>query len=290
MAVLTIGEAMVLVTPARPEPLEQAVDFRLDVAGAESNVATHLVRAGRPAMWAGAVGSDALGRRLVAMLANRGVDTSLVQVDEDAPTGVFFKDPQPGATQVWYYRRDSAASLLGPELVATLPLPEFDLVHLTGITAALSTSCLALLDETINASRRAGVPVSFDVNYRSALWPPETAGPTLLDLARRCDYVFVGRDEAEAVWDATGVNEIRNLVDDPVQLVVKDGPVGAYAFAGDHTSFVPAPEVELVDAVGAGDAFAAGYLSAVLDGEPSDAALARGHELAAVVVTTTTDV
>jgi 2-dehydro-3-deoxygluconokinase len=290
MAVLTIGEAMVLVTPARPEPLEQAVDFRLDVAGAESNVATHLVRAGRPAMWAGAVGNDALGRRLVATLVGRGVDTSLVHVDDRAPTGVFFKDPDVGVTRVWYYRRDSAASLLGPEFVATLPLHDVDLVHLTGITAALSESCLALLDETIIASRRAGIPVSFDVNYRSALWPPARAGPTLLGLARRCDTVFVGRDEAETVWGAKRVDEIRKLVDDPVQLVVKDGAVGAHAFDGDGSTFVPSPAVELVDAVGAGDAFAAGYLSAVLDGEAADAALARGHELAALVVTTTTDV
>ena len=290
MAVLTIGEAMVLVTPARPEPLEQAVDFRLDVAGAESNVATHLVRTGRPAMWAGAVGNDALGRRLVAMLAGRGVDTSFVHVDDRAPTGVFFKDPQAGGTRVWYYRRGSAASLLGPEFVATLPLPDVDLVHLTGITAALSPSCFALLDATITASRRAAVPVSFDVNYRPALWPRETAGPTLLEIARRCDYVFVGRDEAEALWDTSEVDEIRKLVDDPVQLIVKDGANGAHAFAGDRSCFVPAPAVELVDAVGAGDAFAAGYLSAVLDDETSDAALARGHERAAVALVTTTDV
>ena len=280
---------MVQVTPTQVQPLEQAIDFRLDVAGAEANVATHLVRAGRHAMWAGAVGNDPLGRRVLATLGDRGVDTTLVHVDEAAPTGVYFKDPQPDGTRVWYYRQHSAASRLGPEFAASLPLADADLVHVSGINAALSESNRALLDEVIALSIRAGVPVSFDVNFRPALWSPEVAGPVLYGFAQRCDYVFVGLDEAAVLWGTSDADSLRDLVAGPGQLVVKDGAVGASAFAGGRRWFIAAPAVKVVEPVGAGDAFAGGYLASVLAGESPEAALERGHEFAAVSLTTTAD-
>jgi 2-dehydro-3-deoxygluconokinase len=287
--VLAIGETMVMVAPEVAQPLEEAVAFRLDVGGAESNVASHLAGAGVPAAWAGAVGDDALGRRLVATLADRGVDVSLVRVDPHAPTGVYFKDPGAEGTRVLYYRSGSAASRLGPAFAAELPLREAPLVHLSGITPALSGSCRALVEEIIAVRRTHGLPVSFDVNYRPALWDPENAAPVLLDLARRCDVVFVGRDEAAVLWGTTTADEVRALVGHPGTLVVKDGAVGAHAFRGDATAHAPAGRVTVVEPVGAGDAFAAGYLSAMLAGSPATDALARGHRFAAAVLATTMD-
>jgi len=289
LSLLAIGETMVLVTPEVAEPLETATAFRLDIAGAESNVASHLARAGVPAAWASAVGDDALGRRLVATLDKRGVDTSLVTIDAEAPTGVFFKDPAPHGTRVLYYRRGSAASRLGPTFAAGLPLAEAAIVHVSGITAALSDSCRAMLDAVIAARTKHGLPVSFDVNYRSGLWSPEVAGPVLLDLARRCGLVFVGRDEAQTLWGTATAAEARALIGAGNRLVVKDGEVGAHAFAGGREDFVPADRVDVVEAVGAGDAFAAGYLAADLAGEPPDWALERGHRFAARVLATTGD-
>jgi 2-dehydro-3-deoxygluconokinase len=284
--VLTVGETMALLTPELPEPLETASTLRLDIGGAESNVACHLARAGVPASWASAVGDDALGRRILATLAARGVDTSLVLVDPDAPTGVYFKDPGAG---VLYHRRGSAASRLGPGFAATLPLDGVPLVHVSGITAALSDSCRALLDEIIRIRRSHGMPVSFDVNYRPALWPTAVAGPALLDLARRCHIVFVGRDEAETLWATPTAEEVRALLGRGPRLVVKDADVGAHCFHADGTHFAPAQVVEVVEAVGAGDAFAAGFLAADLAGEPPAAALEQGHRFAAAVLATTTD-
>ena len=286
--VLTIGETMVLVTPERPEPLERAAGFRLDVAGAESNLASHLARAGVPAAWASAVGDDALGRRLTATLESRGVDTSLVLVDPDAPTGVFFKDPGSAGTRVLYYRRGSAASRLGPSYAAKLPLTAAPLVHVSGITAALSESCRALLDEVIAVRATAGLPVSFDVNYRPALWDHAVAARELLDLARRCDLVFVGRDEAATLWGTSSAAEVRDLIGTG-KLIVKDGDVGAHAFIGDEAHFVAAETVEVLEPVGAGDAFAAGYLAAELAGASPTDALARGHRFAAAALATMGD-
>ena len=284
--VLTLGETMALVTPEAAEPLETATAFRLEIGGAESNVASHLARAGVAAAWASAVGADVLGRRLLATLEKRGVDTSLVRIDPAAPTGVYFKDPGAG---VLYYRRGSAASRLGPGFAAGLPLSSVPLVHISGITAALSDSCRDLLDTVIEARRTAGRPISFDVNHRPALWAPGVAADTLLDLARRCDLVFVGRDEAEELWGTSTAAGVRGLLGPGPRLVVKDGAVGAHCFHPAGSDFAPALPVEVVEAVGAGDAFAAGFIAAELAGESPAVALERGHQVAAAVLATTAD-
>ena len=284
--VLTLGETMALVTPETAEPLETATAFRLEIGGAESNVASHLARAGVAAAWASAVGADVLGRRLLATLEKRGVDTALVRVDPEAPTGVYFKDPGAG---VLYYRRGSAASRLGPAYAAGLPLATVPLVHISGITAALSDSCRALLDAVIAARQEAGLPVSFDVNYRPSLWAPGAAADALLALARQCDLVFVGRDEAEALWGTATAAEVRGLIGAGPRLVVKDGEIGAHCFHPAGDEFAPTTPVEVVEAVGAGDAFAAGFIAADLAGEPPAAALERGHRVAAAVLATTAD-
>jgi 2-dehydro-3-deoxygluconokinase len=284
--VLTLGETMALVTPELAEPLETASAFRLDVGGAESNVASHLAKAGIAASWASAVGDDALGRRLIATLEKRGVDTSLVLTDPDSPTGVYFKDPGAG---VLYYRRGSAASRLGPAYAAELPLRVVPLVHVSGITAALSDSCRALLEAVLDVRRVAGLPVSFDVNYRPALWAPGVAAVELLALARRCDLVFVGRDEAETLWGTATAEDVRALLGPGPRLVVKDGDVGAHCFHAGGSDFAATKPVEVVEAVGAGDAFAAGFLAAELAGSSPGAALERGHRFAAAVLATTAD-
>jgi 2-dehydro-3-deoxygluconokinase len=288
--VLAIGETMALLAPRGAQSLETTDELRLDIGGAESNVASHLARVGVSSAWAGAVGDDPLGRRVVATLRARGVDTSWVAVDPAAPTGVYFKDPNPAGTRVSYYRSGSAASRLGPEFADRLPLDEVGLVHLTGITLALSASNAALVDRVLERRRSAGLPVSFDVNYRPALWPDAaTAAAALLSAAQRADIVFVGRDEAEALWGTATAAGVRALLSGCPMLVVKDAERGAHAFGtGDDVVLEPEP-VEVVEPVGAGDAFAAGYLAATLAGTSRLESLRAGHRAAARVLISTID-
>lgn len=274
--VLCLGETMAMVTPAVPEPLAQAGNLRLDIGGAESNVALYLADLGHRTAWASRVGDDPLGRRIVAALTQHGVDTDYVLFDTEAPTGVYFKDPGTDGTRVFYYRAGSAASRLSDTDLATLPIHETPLVHVSGITAALSESCRALLRTVLKRE----LPVSFDVNYRPGLWPTAEAGPVLLDLARQADIVFVGRDEAETLWGASTAHDIRELIGGP-RLIVKDGAVGATEFENAAQMFVAAPPVKVVEPVGAGDAFAAGYLSGLLRGSSSAERLRLGHAVAA---------
>lgn len=284
--VITIGETMILVTPGTNATLELADRFQLDVGGAESNVATHLAALGHHASWVSRVGDDALGRRLANTIAGRGVDISLVEVVPDAPTGVYFKNPGNG---VLYYRRGSAASTMGPDILKRIPLAEAELVHLSGITPALSASCSALVDAAMDQVEAAEGFLSFDVNYRSALWDPSEAAGRLHRLAQRSDIVFVGLDEAETLWGTRTAAEVRALLHAPRKLVVKDGDVGATEFSSVGETFVPALSVEVLEAVGAGDAFAAGYLAAHLDGADATQRLAAGHARAALVLRSMSD-
>lgn len=288
--VLTLGETMVMLTPTAAEPLETTARLDVHAGGAESNVAAWLVSEGVPTCWVSRVGDDPLGRRLVAEVRARGVDVSRVQVDPDAPTGLYLKDPTPEGTRVHYYRRGSAASRMDVALLDGLPLDTVRLVHLTGITPGLSPSCAELVDGLLDRARAAGVPVSFDVNFRPGVWPVPVAAPRLHALADRADVVLVGLDEARTVWGATTPEEVRALLPGPGRVVVKDAAAGATELTAAGAVHVPAHRVRVVEPVGAGDAFAGGYLAALLHGADPEAALRRGHDLAARALTATSDV
>jgi N-acetylmuramic acid 6-phosphate etherase len=284
---ISIGETMVVIAPTTAESLETATDFSLGAGGAESNVAIHVARLGFDAGWVSAVGNDALGRRLTRQISERGVDTRWLAVHPDAPTGVYFKDP---GTGVLYYRGGSAASRMSPASLEQIPLERTSVVHLSGITAALSASCGALLDAVFERLADTSVLVSFDVNFRSGLWDAAEAAPRLLELASRADVVLVGLDEAETLWGTTTPEAVRELLNAPARLVVKDGHVGATEFSGTEAVFAPAIATEVLEAIGAGDAFAGGYLAAHLAGANAEERLAAGHRQAVLALKTHGDV
>ena len=287
--ILCLGETMVMVTPREPVPLAEADLFRLSVGGAESTVALYLSEMGHDVAWVSRVGADPLGDRILDTLARAGVDTSLVDRDADARTGVYFKDPDLDGTCVYYYRDNSAASLMGPATLDRLPLTSARLVHFSGITPGLSSSCAELASELVRRVKASGTLLSFDVNYRRGIWSRDVAAPILLGLSREVDIVFVGLDEAQHLWGTTSAEDVRSLVGTANLLIVKDGAVGATEFDGATSTFVPALEVQVVEPVGAGDAFAAGYLSALLGAETPAARLSLGQATAARALGSTHD-
>lgn len=283
---LAIGETMAMVAPVVATSARDADTFLLDAGGAESNVAAHVAALGHRAVWFSRLGADALGHRIARQLTERGVDVSRVVFDDAHPTGLYVKDPGHG---VLYYRRGSAASHLSVDDAEAVSFDGVDLLHVSGITAAISASAAAFLSRVMARVREHGVPVSFDVNHRAALWSAATAGPVLLDLARGADIVLVGRDEAQTLWGTDASGDVRALLPDVTELVVKDGDVGATAFVGADEVFEPALVVEVVEAVGAGDAFAGGYLAGRLSGDPVADRLRAGHARAARTLRTTKD-
>lgn len=283
---LAIGETMALVTPVVATPVADADAFLLEAGGAESNVAAHVAALGHRALWFSRLGDDALGRRVARQLAARGVDVGRVVFDGAHPTGLYVKDPGNG---VLYYRRGSAAAQLSPADAETVAFDGIDLLHVSGITAAISASAASFLTRVIARAHEAGVTVSFDVNHRAPLWDAATAAPALLALARTADIVLVGRDEAETLWGTPTAADVRALLPDVPELIVKDGDVGATAFVGTDELFEPALVVEVVEPVGAGDAFAGGYLAGRLAGATVPECLHAGHERAALTLQTTAD-
>ncbi|MCP2638213.1 sugar kinase [Microbacterium sp. HD4P20] len=283
---LAIGETMAMVTPAVAVSAADADTFLLDAGGAESNVAAHVAALGHRAVWFSRLGADALGRRIVRQLTERGVDVSRVVLDDAHPTGLYVKDPGRG---VLYYRRGSAASRLSEADAEAVSFEGVDLLHVSGITAAISASAAAFLSRVIARARVHGVTVSFDVNHRAPLWDAATAAPALLELARSADIVLVGRDEAQTLWGTDAAADVRALLPEVAELVVKDGDVGATAFVGADEVFEPALVVEVVEAVGAGDAFAGGYLAGRLSGDAIAERLRAGHARAARTLRTTKD-
>lgn len=288
--VLCIGESMALVTPVEPEPLRSAERFAIRTGGAESTVALYLADAGHRASWVSRLGDDPLGRRMLDEVSSHGVDVSRTALVPGESTGVYFKDPGLERTTVHYYRAGSAASRMGPEVLDDLAVDDVAILHVSGILAGLSSTCAALLDAAFDFAAERGILVSFDVNHREGLWSAATAAPVLRALARRADLVFVGRDEAEALWGTDEVDAIADELALRGRLVVKDGAVGATEIDLDgRRTFVPARLVEVVEVVGAGDAFTAGYLGAMLRGDDATARLQAGHDTAARALSSTQD-
>ncbi|MEU3251957.1 sugar kinase [Streptomyces sp. NPDC006997] len=281
--VVALGESMVTFLPSRPGRLADVPSFARAIGGAESNVACALAAAGHRARWVSRVGADGFGDHLLAAVASYGVDVSAVARDPARPTGVYFRtagDRGTDAHEVAYYRAGSAASAMTPGNVDLAAVRAGRILHLSGITAALSGGCLEVVRELTGRPR--GPLVSFDVNHRPGLWRDTDGAAVLRDLARRADLVFVGADEA---WGLPDPRAVRAALPEPEALVVKQGPAGATAFLGTDATFVPAPAVDVVAAVGAGDAFAAGFLSATLRALPARDRLRHGHLWAAAALT-----
>ncbi len=290
-----LGESMVLFVPSGDGPAHEVDTWHRTIGGAESNVACHLAEGGMRTRWVSALGADPFGSVVLDRLGRFGIELDDVRIDRRRPTGVYFKAPGHTGSRVWYNRTDSAAAAMGPELLESLELERTRLLHLTGITPALSSSCRELVDAALDLPR-GDMLVSLDVNWRSLLWSARGAegvddpAELLRAFADRADVVLVGDDEAAEVWGSRSVSEIRELLPHPRSLVIKHGSAGATLVEDGTELFEPALSVEVVEPVGAGDAFAAGVLASTLAGDEPRHRLRSGHLKAAAVLCTTDDV
>ena len=275
--VLAVGETMALLTAAEVGRLRHAASLTLGVAGAESNVAIGARRLGCPAAWVGRVGDDELGELVVSSLRAEGVDVGGVVRDPGAPTSLMLKERRTAEMiRVLYYRRHGPGSRLRPDDLDPAQVAAAGVLHVTGITPALSESARATVDHAVELARAAGVPVSFDLNYRSALWPADRAAAVCRALAARADIVFAGDPAALAGGlAALGAGHA----------VVMLGQRGAVAAVDGRVHTVDPVPVRAVDPVGAGDAFVAGYLAATLAGRPVPERLVTAAACGAFAVT-----
>lgn len=283
--VLTLGEAMLALRA--DQPWRTAATASVSVAGAESNVAIALARAGHAVRWVSAVGDDEPGVRVVRTLRAEGVLVDAVAVRPGLPTGVLLFDRAPaGVTRAAYRRNGSAASTLVPaDLDAALAAGARH-VHVTGITPALGPGPAAAVAHVLAGARAGGATASLDVNYRSRLWSAEAARAALDPLLDSVTLVVASAAELAVLTGEPDVERaVRRVLDrGVVRVAVPAGAGGARLFTADGVLHAPAHAVPVVDPVGAGDAFTAGLLSGLLDGLDDGSALHRGTVLGACAV------
>ncbi|GIP41105.1 2-dehydro-3-deoxygluconokinase [Paenibacillus sp. J31TS4] len=284
--VVTFGETMALLLPDGSKGLEYAGRLEQSFGGAESNVAIGLARLGHRVGWFGRLGDDPLGRRILKQIRGEGVDVSRAVLAGDAPTGLILREAVMGRSSVYYYRRGSAASRMTPQHLDEAYLASARLLHITGITPALSDSCRETVLEAVAIAKRSGVKVCFDPNLRLKLWSVEEARRVLLPIAEQADYFLPGLDELKLLYET---DEFDRIVERLGQLqavsVIKGGDNETYVLENGQLTAVPYFEAKhVVDTVGAGDGFCAGFLAGVLRDLPAPEAVRLGNLIGSMVI------
>ncbi len=264
---VTVGESTALFSAPSVGRLRDAKSLDVSIAGAESNVSIGFARLERSSSWIGRVGDDEFGKLILKTLRAEGVDVTSVVTDGARQTALMFKErSDENVVKVSYYRSGYAGSALCPDDLDVDALQSARILHVTGITLALGDSARATVLEAIRIARSSGVTVSLDFNYRSRLWSREQATSVIRPVVDEADIVFSGEDELFIL----GGDDVDNLKDIAEggrrEVVVKRGSKGASSYTKAGILHEPGVRVHAVDPVGAGDAFVAGYLVALLDG------------------------
>jgi len=281
--VVTFGEVMVRLAPPHFQRLEQARSLEVEVGGAEFNTAAALVRLGRSAAWVSRLPDNPLGRLVANRVREAGVSDRFVQFVPDSRLGLYFLEfgAAPRASSVLYDRQGSAITKPGcgaydwPAAFAGAKW-----FHVSGITAALGPRVAEAVDEAMHAARAAGLKVCFDLNFRAKLWSPQEAARVLEHLLPLCDVLIASEADAELLFGITG-EDFTEVAEGLIERFGMSTVVGtrreaelvwknrfaAVGFSAGQTYESAWYEVEIVDRLGAGDAFAAGLLHGLLDGD-----------------------
>ncbi len=283
--VVTSGETMALLATAAPGRLRHAHTLSLLAGGAESNVAIGLARLGLRARWLSALGDDELGELVLHRIRAEGVETWAARV-AGRPTGLYLREQVAGGIRVHYYRQGSAASTLAPGAFDVTAFSGAAYLHLTGITPALSADAAAFTRWAAGVAREAGARVSFDVNYRGKLWSPAAARDFTDSMLPLVDVLLAGTDEVETLWGWSDEDDAlaRFAAAGPAEVILKRGAAGCVARLSGERLESAGFDVPVRDPIGAGDAFAAGYLAGSVWGEPPEQRLRIANTMGAFCI------
>ena len=289
--VVTLGETMVLFQTMQDGSIKYAPMLGKTLGGAESNVAIGLSRLGVPARWISKLGTDPFGDYILSTLKGEDVEVEAIR-DQQNPTGLMFKEVKGESDpNVYYYRKASAASIWNHNDLNTDFFQGCELFHFTGITPALSETSKEMIFRAVDMAKASGLTISFDPNMRYKLWSEEEARTTFLELVKRSDIVLPGVEEGELITGKSHPDEIAaDLINMGVGIVVlKQGPEGSSLYHkkanGEIEKVFQAgfPVNRVIDSVGAGDGFAAGFLSGFLEHLSYQECLERANAVGAMV-------
>ncbi len=291
--VVLVGEALMVLNGPLDRPIDRGSLLEATFAGAETNVAIGLARLGHAARWLSVVGDDLFGQVILRSLRGEGVDVSHVQISSQAPTAMMVKNRRAGGEpEVFYYRKGSAISRAGTDTFPRSAWADARVLYISGITPALSESCREMTVHLVKEASSAGIDVWIDPNHRRKLWSDAEARETLTGLLKMATVALVGLDEGVMLTGSDDPGTIaRALLDGGTKhVIVKTGAEGAIYFGERGKLSSPGEALErVVDPIGAGDAFAAGVLSARLEGLAWQAALDRGNAMGAITCLTRGD-
>ena len=286
--VVTLGETMVVFTPQTSSMLRYAETFIKNIGGAETNVAIGLARLGHRVGWISRLGDDEFGRFILHAVRGEGVDVSQVTFDQQHGTGLYFKEIRSQQDiRVQYYRKGSAASQLSVQDIDPNYIQKAKVLHVSGITPALSESAYEAVLYAMNIAKQHRVKVVFDPNVRRKLWPEEKARSVLKEMVSLSDIVLPGMEEAAFLYgEQRHEAAAEAFLENGASLVVmKLGKEGAYIHSKAEKLYVKGyPVTDVVDPVGAGDGFAAGFISGLLDNATLNDAVTRANAIGAMQV------
>lgn len=287
--ILLVGEPMGLFIAQNEGPLEKITNYSLAVAGAEFNVAVGLSRLEYKASYLTKLGDDPFGKLIANVLDQNNIDNKLVIYTKERSTGFMLKSMvSKGDPEIFYFRKNSAASTLSKQDIEKIDFSSYGYLHLTGIFPALSETACQAAFYLLEKAKANGLKITFDPNLRPQLWKDkETMISTINKLAAEADIVFPGQAEGEILVGSTDPQVISDfyLSKGAKIVVTKLGSEGAYVATQKESYMVPGFKVEkIVDTVGAGDGFAAGTISGLLDGKSIKEAVLRGNAVGAIQV------
>ncbi|MBE6023980.1 MAG: sugar kinase [Cellulosilyticum sp.] len=287
--VILVGEPMALFIAETEGSLDTVTQFTRSAAGAEMNVAIGLKRLGNDVCYITKLGKDPFGKYLMDFLNNEGIDTSNICFDDHFPTAFQLKGKTSvGDPDVAYYRNGSAASNLRVDDVDEIDMTGFNHFHLTGIFPAISNTSRATLLYLIEKAQNSGLTTSFDPNLRLSLWKnSEDMVKTINKIAFRCDTVLPGISEGKILTGYSNEKDIAQFyLDHGVKnVVIKLGPKGAYVRTQEGEAYIDGYKVDkVIDTVGAGDGFAVGFISGLLEGKDVKECADRANAIGALQV------
>lgn len=288
--VILIGEPIVILTAQELGDIQDVKDFTRSIAGAEINVAVGLKNLNHQVSYVTKLGGDPFGPYIENFLTEKGIDTSHVSYNMDTSTAFMLKGmTEEGDPEVVYFRKGSAAAFLTKEDIEAIPFDGVKHIHVTGIPPGLSLSCREAIYAAIDKAKEAGIFITFDPNIRPTIWDTKEEMISVLnDIASRCDMILPGINEGKILVGSDDPDEIADfyLNMNAQSVVIKLGAEGAFVKTKDEVYVVPGFKVDtVVDTVGAGDGFAVGVISGILEGLTLRESVTRGNAIGSLQVT-----
>lgn len=288
MDVITIGDAMIAMCPEKKGPILFSNTFERKVGGAELNVAIGCARLGLKSGWISNLGNDDFGKYILRTVRSESIDTSEVKLIDGYQTSVYFREIlSDGSSRSFYYREKSPTSTMKAEELNEEYFKNAKVLHITGVFPSILKNNQKIILEAIKLAKKYNLLVSFDPNIRLKMWTKDEAKDFITSILPDVDILLIGDEEVELLLDEFNIEKaIKTFHDYGIsKVIIKRGAKGAVGSDGSNTYYVDGIKPKaLVDTVGAGDGFAAGFLSATLKGQSFEDTIRFANAVGSLVV------